>query len=69
MDTNALLALWNLEDMSACEEGKMLAKVFLESYLRKQRQEVKALRGAYLPVQATLRSMFRKHLTRFRNQS
>jgi hypothetical protein len=31
MDRNALLALWKLEDTPACEEGMMLAQVFLES--------------------------------------
>ena len=31
MDRNALLALWKLEDMPACDDGMMLAQVFLES--------------------------------------
>ena len=31
IDRNALLALWKLEDIPACDEGMMLAQVFLES--------------------------------------
>lgn len=31
MDNNALLALWNIEDMPACPEGMMLARAFLIS--------------------------------------
>lgn len=31
MDRQALLALWKLEDMPACEEGMMLAQIILES--------------------------------------
>jgi hypothetical protein len=31
IDNKALLALWKLEDMPACEEGMRLAQLFLES--------------------------------------
>jgi hypothetical protein len=31
IDRNALLALWKLEDIPACDEGMMLAEAFLES--------------------------------------
>jgi hypothetical protein len=31
MDRTALLALWDIEEMPACEEGMMLAQAFLES--------------------------------------
>jgi hypothetical protein len=34
MDRQALLALWKLEDMPACEEGMMLAQVFSKAVVK-----------------------------------
>jgi hypothetical protein len=31
IDRNELLALWNLEDIPACDEGMKLAQAFLEA--------------------------------------